>query len=74
MSMVRNVYDLDERLWAAWMPGKGYMSEWMPEKKYRKWIYIHYGIVGQSLTGKSMIYRSEADEADANRKEMKDET
>lgn len=65
--MVKNVYDMDEKKWAAYEPGHGYQSAWLPEKAYRKWLYANRGIIGTSLSGKNMMLRSEADDMEAKR-------
>lgn len=65
--MVKNVYDMDEKKWAAYEPGCGYQSAWLPEKAYRKWLYVNLGFIGTSLSGKNMMLRSEADEMEVKR-------
>ena len=66
--MRNDVYDLDENKWSCWTSDHGFICDWMPEKEYQKWYYVHYGVMGRKLPGLRTIYRSEAEEKEKVRK------
>lgn len=68
---VFDVYDPDESLWACWHIDHGYLCDWMPERDYMKWYYVHYGCLGRKLPSSRTLYRTEADEREKRRAQIR---
>lgn len=69
-----DAYDMDEDRWACWSPQKGYMSGWMTAREYEHWYWIEYGCKGHRPGGKRMIYRSEADQKEAEHERIQSQS
>lgn len=65
--MTYDVYDLDEKKWSCWDDRLGYLCGWMSEKDYLNWYWVERGCKGRKLPGRRTIYRSEADQKEAER-------
>ncbi len=65
--MIYDVYDFDEQRWSCWDDKRGYLCDWMPERDYLKWYWVNLGCLGRRLPGRKTIYRSEADQKEAER-------
>ena len=67
MGAYYDVYDQDEGLWACWSKKRGYLCEWMTRERYTRWYHINLGCLGKTVPGPRTIFRSQADEEEAQR-------